>query len=706
MSPTRRDVLKQAALLPLFALTAGVGALVSAESVARVAGPPAFVPAADVEARGRVVVLGFDGVDPRIVREYADAGALPHLRALADANGLHDLESELPPESPVAWASLETGVNPARHRVFDFIVRDPDKTGYKPVNGMVDIVPPRFLFDRIPVRPPRLTARLGYPTFLERVQQAGYPVISLRQPLLFPTPPLPGASMLSGLGTPDLAGTNGTYSVYDAGPSLAREYTVFNGHRIHLEGGPAATRYDTYLEGSFDRRRPDADGGLARLTIPLRFERAAGEAAATGPVTITVGDETAVVARGARSDWLHVTFTLPSWPPLRIHGRARFEVKDTDPLVVLCDPIQIDPLAPALPLSTPPGYAAELERRYGAYKTTGWMEQTFQLNDRNTTPEAFLSDLLEDMDHGAAMLLGELSRGASCAFTVFTQTDRATHCFYWLRDKDHPYYDAALAARLGDPLRKVYEKMDRIVGDVAARLRPQDLLLVVSDHGFRTWRRGVNVNQWLLENGYLVAKDDAKERTLPDFFAERLSIDTIDWSRSRAYALGLGQIYLNVRGREPQGIVAPEDADALARELRAKLLAYEDRGNHGARPLKDVILLKDVYHGPYLAEAAELQLAFDEGYRVSWQTALLGGVTRGGPVCEDNVFPWSGDHCSTDRRLVPGILLASRRIPPAPEGRPYGVKDVAATVLSHFGLDASDLDGRPIPVPPADAPPH
>ncbi len=155
-----------------------------------------------------------------------------------------------------------------------------------------------------------------------------------------------------------------------------------------------------------------------------------------------------------------------------------------------------------------------------------------------------------------------------------------------------------------------------------------------------------------------------------------------------------------MRGREPAGIVAPEDADALAREIRAKLLAFEDKGDHDKRPLKDVILLKDVYHGPYLAEAAELQLAFDEGYRVSWQTALLGGLAKGGPICEDNVFPWSGDHCSTDRRLVPGVLLASRRIPPAPEGRPYGVKDVAATVLAQFGLDVSDLDGKPMPVPP------
>ncbi len=702
MHPSRRDVLKQAALLPMFALTAGFGVALSAEGIARVAGPPEWRPAADVVERGRVIVLGFDGVDPGILREYVEKGAMPRVKALIDGNGLHDLESELPPESPVAWASLETGVNPARHRVFDFIVRDPSTTGYKPVNGMVDIVPPRFLFDLVPVRPPRITARMAYPTFLERVAKAGYPVVALRQPLLFPAPAMPGAHLLSGLGTPDIAGTNGSYAIYDAGFTLGREYTVFNGHRIHLSGGRDATTYDTILEGPFDRRRPRAEGGLARLTVPLRFERSSKD----GPVTVTVRHpsgrtEVDHIERGRRGRWMRVEFTLPSFPPITIRGRARFEVKDTDPLVVLSDPVQIDPLDPALPLSYPPGYAAELERDYGAYKTTGWMEQTFQLNDRNTSPEAFLSDLLEDMDHGAATLLGELRRGASCSFYVFTQTDRASHCFYWLRDKQHPFYDQATAERLGDPLRTIYERMDKIVGDVAKTLRPQDLLLVVSDHGFKTWRRGMNVNQWLMNEGYLVAAGDAGEKTLAAFFGDRLAVDEIDWSKSRAYALGLGQIYLNLKGREPDGIVEPRDVDALCRELREKLLAYRDDEAHGrVAPLSDVIRLSDVYHGPYLAEAAELQLAFAEGYRVSWQTALLGGLSRDGLICEDNTYAWSGDHCSTDRRLVPGVLVASRPLRRAKDGHPYGVKDIAATVLVHFGLDASDLDGKPLPIPP------
>ena len=116
--------------------------------------------------------------------------------------------------------------------------------------------------------------------------------------------------------------------------------------------------------------------------------------------------------------------------------------------------------------------------------------------------------------------------------------------------------------------------------------------------------------------------------------------------------------------------------------------------------------LKDVYRGPEVAHAAELQLAFAKNYRVSWQTALLGGMRAGGPVVEDNTFAWSGDHCSTLRDLVPGILLVNHALPAAPPARPYNIKDIAATVLRHFHVDTSDLDAAPLPLEGAGPPPR
>ncbi len=667
----------------------------AAEGLGRLAGQRVPAPAADVGTLPRVVVLGFDGVDPRILSEYVAAGDMPNCAALIGRGGLHPLQSEIPPESPVAWASLLTGVNPGRHGILDFVVREPRAaSGYQPVNGMVELVPPRFLFGRVPVRGPRVTSRLSYPTFLERVHEAGYPVLALRQPLAFPARDLPGSRVLTGLGTPDLAGSSSLYAVYSTRPDLGAATTVFGGHRIHLEGDPAQGAFETYLEGPYDRTKPAGDGGFDRVTVPLAIERRGPD----GPVVVRVAGQEDAIAVGERGRWLRVPFTIPSWPPRTVHGRVRFFVREANPLTVLSSPVQIDPLDPALPISSPEDYAAYLERQYGAFKTAGWMEETFQLNDRNLSEEAFLKDLLEDMDSGTGILLGELRRGGRCVFYVFTQTDRAAHCFFRLRDKGHPAHDPALAARLGDPLGDVYRRMDRIVGEVAATLSPEDLLLVVSDHGFQTWRRSMNVNQWLLLERYLVLKDDPGERNLNDFFGGRLAIDMIDWSKTRAYALGLGQIYVNRRGREPQGIVEEKDVDALVAEIRDRLLAFRDHGAGGKAPIAKVYELHRIYRGPKVAETAEIQLAFAEGYRISWQTALLGGMGRAVDVCVNNLYPWSGDHCSTDRDLVPGILLSNHPVPPAPADRPYGVRDVAATVLRHFHLDVSDLDATPIPV--------
>jgi len=676
---------------------------VAAEGIARGAGDRAYALAPDVATIGRLIVLGFDGADPEVLSERMAAGDMPACAALVRAGGLHRLQSETPPESPVAWASLQTGRNPGETAIFDFVGRDPKVSGYRPTNGMVDLAPPPFLFGKIPTRPPRVASRLAARTFLERVAEAGYRVLGIRPPLTFPVASLPHARILSGLGTPDLAGTNGAYAIYSSDQGLGREYTIFNGHRIHLEGGSAATSFNTYLEGPFDRRRRDDEGGYSRVTVPLRFERAGPGA----PVTVVLDGVREVLAPGATGSWMRVAFPLPTWPTITFRGRVRFTVQqppnDPTALVVLADPVQIDPRDPALPISTPAGYAGELEQAYGAYPTMGWLEPTFPLNDRNLTDEAFLKHVLELMDHDHAILLGELARPANLVFHVFTQTDRAAHCFWWLRDPGHPFYDAAAAARWAgrDPLTQVYRRMDAIIGDVVARLGPRDRLLVVSDHGFQSFRYGMNVNQWLINEGYLVMKQaEVGEHDLTDFFGEHVSSDAVDWSKSRAYALGLGQVYLNRKGREPEGIVGDAEVPGLLQEMRAKLLALKDAEHGDAQVLSKVYVLSEVYRGAHVAEAGELQLGFAKNYRVSWQTALMGDLhPPGTPILEPNLYPWSGDHCSTDPDLVPGILLSSAALPQAPEGRRYHVRDVAATVLEHFGIDHADLDGEATPLP-------
>jgi hypothetical protein len=681
---------------------------VAAEGVSRAAGELALRRASDADTIPRIVVLGFDGVDPRVVAEYLKAAELPAVRALIERGGLHDLQSEIPPESPVAWASMQTGVKPSRHSIFDFIGRDPERSGYRPTNGMVDFDPPPFLFGAVPTRPPRVESRLAYRTFSERVSEAGYGVLGLRPPLAFPVRPQPDARVLSGLGTPDLAGTNGAYAFYDRGFTLRPEYTVFNGHQIHLDGGPNALAFDTYLEGPFDRRHRDEHGGFPRLSLPLRFERILPD----GPVSVVLAGEHVAVRAGEQSPWMRVGFRSKTIPAITFRGLVRFRVQSVEPLQVLTDPVQIDPNDPALPISTPPGFAAELVNEGGLYSTMGWLEPTFPLNDGLMAPETFMKHVLELMDRDHALLLGELmrparrsTRPAPLVFHVFTETDRTSHCFWWLRDTEHPAYDKQIAARLAgrDPILEIYRQMDRVIADTVARLGPDDTLLVVSDHGFQSFRYGFSVNQWLLNEGYLVLKEDAGAvggGTLSAFFGESLSTDAVDWSKTRAYALGLGQIYVNRRGREPQGIVAPGDVAALVAEIREKIVAFVDKKHDNAKPiLKAYDLATEYGAGPAMARAAEIQLGFGKYYRVAWQTALLRDIRlRGTDPIDDNTYPWSGDHCSTDRDLVPGFLLSNRALPDAPTGAPYNVRDIAATVLAHFHLDASDLDATPLPL--------
>lgn len=693
--------------LPLLALAAVVNVLLFADLLQSTALPArAPAPAADLETIGRMVVIGVDGVDVRMLREYIAAGAMPHAQALMEAGALHALQPELPPESPVSWSSLMTGVNPGMHGVFDFIRV---VGAYVPENGMVDVRRARFALGRIPIRPPVLRSRLRTKTFVDRVHAAGYSVTSLRQPLLFPAPSMPGARLTSGLGTPDVAGSAGYYTLYSSRAGFQRGSTTFGGLRVLLEGGPRARAFETTLYGPFDPTLGlDARGGRQRAGVPLRLHvEGEGE---TALVRIELAGQTARVARGERTPFLSVAFRIGSLPPATVHGLVRFQVQQVQPLTILASPVNFDPRDAPFPISSPPSYGNTLWKRYGAYETVGWQEETFPLNDRNQTDRGFLTDLLADLERGAGILLGEMERGDRLVFSVFTATDRACHAFYRYRDVGHPLHPERDEA-LGDPIRTVFSAFDDILGRVRAALGPDDTLLIVSDHGFQTWRWQVHVNQWLVDNGYMTLAGDPDHKTLDHVFAGVRGPASVDWSKTRAFAMGLGQIYLNVEGRYPHGIVAPADADALAEEIRAGLLPLENPylgpggdGAVGRRVFKRITKLSTVYRGRFLAEAPDLQLGFAEGYRVSWQTALLGGMRQGGDVFEPNRVPWSGDHCSTDPSLVPGIVLSNRRIPPSAPGRPYHVRDIAATVLAHFGIEAPELQGQSAPIPLGDGP--
>jgi predicted AlkP superfamily phosphohydrolase/phosphomutase len=260
-----------------------------------------------------------------------------------------------------------------------------------------------------------------------------------------------------------------------------------------------------------------------------------------------------------------------------------------------------------------------------------------------------------------------------------------------LIDPTHPMYDKALAAKFGDAIERVYRRCDDFVGEVVSRLDPGTPVLIVSDHGFHSFRQSVNLNTWLVQQGFMTLQGQAPgEKKLQDLFGGGTFWENVDWSKTRAYAMGLGQIYINLKGREGHGIVAPgADSKAVQDDLASRLLTMTDPAT-GARMVDAVYKADEIYTGAFVGNASELQVGLADGYRVSWQSTL-GGSPPG--IVYPNMKKWSGDHGSFDYKTTPGTLISSR---PVPAGA-TSIIDVAPTVLKYFGLPIpQEIDGKPL----------
>jgi predicted AlkP superfamily phosphohydrolase/phosphomutase len=624
----------------------------------------------------RLVILGFDGVDPRLLSRWMEEGKLPHLRTLADDGDFRPLASTNPPQSPVAWTSFATGTGPGRHGVFDFIERDP--ATYLPDVGTGGVRPPRFWRDFVETAPAEgFTRRRGVP-FWTVAAEHGVHAVVLRVPYAFPPDPVPGGRMLSGLGVPDLLGTNSTFTY------LAADLDAERGRHGDPGGGrllPITVNGDTAtvdVPGP-----PDPRGGgrpALRLPLALVLDRAADA------VTIRFGGREERVARGGWSAWFgfRVPVVAPLGLPLvAIDGRCRFHVISVDPLRIYLSPLNYAPDRPFAPISAPGGYAGELEHALGSYKTVGWSEDTSALNAERIDEQAFLDDLDHTMDEVRASTLAELDRRDwDLLVSVFTQTDRVAHMFYRLLDPTHPRYDPILAARYGDAVLRIYQRMDEIVGTVRARLGDGVELLVISDHGFHSYRTGLNVNTWLRAHGYLVQGMTAPGREDEDFFPG------VDWTRTRAYALGTGQIYVNLRGREGRGVVAPgAEYQGLLDEIARGLMAENDPAT-GERFIERVYKGPEIFPGAPPDRMPDLQIAFRDGYRTSWRTPL-GGIPK--DLFETNYRKWSGDHAASDVADTAGVILSSSRL----GADDPAIVDLAPTALAFFGVPVpAEMQGR------------
>ena len=618
----------------------------------------------------RVVIVGLDGQDPQLTERLMAEGKLPHFAKLKEAGCYSRLRTTFPSLSPIAWSTFATGTDPAKHNIFDFLTRD--TRTYLPLLSSAHIGDvDKFLKIgkyRIPLRKPELRLlRKSKPIWTILGEHEVWSTV-LRVPITFPPEKFHGAQ-LSAMCTPDLLGSQGTFFLYTTRPAEARFKE--GGIRVSLPAG--GDRFETSIKG------PDNAfiEGSPPLEVPMSIEldRAAGR------VRVQLDGTAIDLATKQLSDW--ITLSFPAAPGIKISAICRMMVIEIgDHFSLYITPLNIDPENPAMPISHPSYYATYLAKRIGPYCTLGLAEDTWALNEGVIDDGTFLKqayDIDAEREKMFFVALDKLRKGTLVC--VFDATDRIQHMFWRYLDEGHPAARGGNGGEHKDAIEKIYRHNDELIGKVRARLHKDDLLMVVSDHGFASFRRGFNLNAWLLSKGYLTLKEggDGSVEWLRD----------VDWSHTRAYALGLTGMFLNLEGREGKGVVkAGEAAAKLKAEIMAALAGLRDEET-GEVAINEAFDTATLYNGPYLANAPDLIIGFNAGYRTSWDCAT-GVVT--GPIFEDNVKAWSGDHC-IDPRLVPGVLFASRKI----DREDPSLADIAPTVLRLFGLDPpAHMDGKPL----------
>ncbi len=600
----------------------------------------------------KVIVIGLDGFETSVAERLMSQGRLPNLARLRERGGYAHVRTTYPAQTPVAWSTFATGVNPGGHGIFDFMTRDP-KTHF-PLLSLN-----RYEQKNAFLPPQAVNLRHGTPVW-RVLSDAGITSTIIRCPCTYPPDNLRG-QMLAGVGVPDLRGGLGTSTFYSSAPGVqAEESERVVAVKLGSDGAIV-----TQLAGL---RNPKT-GTDFQVDLTLHLEPAAKQV-----VVQSDGQPKSLrLTQGQWSDWLKVKFKVSALQSVR--AMVRFYLVQLEPVFELyASPLNFDPDAPMFPISSPPEYASDLAAKIGTFYTTGMVEDHDGLIHGRFDEAAYLvqcNGVLRERERMMTYELRHFSDGLF--FCLFDTPDRLQHMFWRFGEPDHP-------ANRGEPDRsdlaqvidEHYIACDAIVGRALQYANEQTLFIVVSDHGMTSFQRGLHVNTWLHDHGWLSLRPGIVPGAEAGDF-----LRSVDWSQTKAYALGLGGIYLNLKGREEGGIVSPDEAEAVKAAISKGLAGLRD-AERNTTAVRSVVTREEIYRGPYVSQAPDLLVNFASGYRVSWGTPL-GGIPEG--LFEDNVKRWGGDHM-VDPQLVPGVLFMNRTF----SGDKAELADLSPTILAALGV--------------------
>ncbi len=621
----------------------------------------------------KTVVIGFDGMDYHRLKAFMKEGEkYPNFEKLMQEGTFAPLQSTEPPISPVAWSSFSTGVNPGKHNIFDFL--STDRNTYMPKMSGSDIIPPKKTVKIgkyiIPISKAKVELMRKSKSFWKIISGKGIFSSVLRIPYSFPPEKFYGL-MLSGLGTPDLRGTQGSFSFYSSEKKSDSGIT---------EG--IIQELDEIKEGVFNATLEGPGNPFVKGSTALKEKFSITVDKEKKGASIKMGRDEFFVEKGKITEWKKVYFRAGL---IKIAGIVQFFLEETDPLKLYISPVNIDPGSPSMSVSHPKIFSVYLSKLIGGYATLGMAEDTWALNERVLSEDGFIQQVYAYQEEREKMFWDTFKKfKKGLLVQVFEETDRIQHMFWrYLSDSGSPADKPSQEEHIVNAIKRSYKRMDDFLGKLIPKLGKNDLLLIVSDHGFNKVNRDFHLNSWLYKEGFLVLKEGKTKSG--KFYAD------VDWSKSRAYGQGLHGIFINMKGREKQGIVSKgKEAEELKEEIKRKLKKLKDIDKN-EMVAKGVYKREELYKGPYTKNAPDIVIGYNLGYRVSPESAVN---YVGNTIVSDNTRMWSGDH-SFSREFIPGIFFCNKKI-----GKKYpSIMDISPTILSAFGIKKpSFIDGNDLEV--------